>query len=38
MGLQLVRLLVEQLQGTLQVDRSQGTRFTVAFPFKLQES
>jgi two-component sensor histidine kinase len=38
MGLQLVRLLVEQLQGALQVDRSQGARFTIAFPLKTQES
>lgn len=34
MGLQLVRLLVEQLQGRMEVDRSQGTRFTIAFPCK----
>ncbi len=37
MGLQLVRLLVEQLQGTLQLDRSQGTRFTISFPRKIQQ-
>ena len=34
MGLQLVRLLTEQLQGALQADRSQGTRFTLTFPLK----
>jgi len=38
MGLQLVRLLVEQLQGTLQLDRSQGVRFTITFPFKMGHS
>ena len=37
MGLQLVRLLAEQLHGTLQLDRSQGTRFTVTFPLKPEE-
>jgi PAS domain S-box-containing protein len=34
MGLQLVRLLTEQLQGSMQIDRSQGARFTIAFPLK----
>jgi len=38
MGFELVRLLVEQLHGTLQVDRSQGARFTITFPFTIQQS
>lgn len=32
MGLRLVNLLVDQLQGTLQVERDNGTRFVVSFP------
>jgi PAS domain S-box-containing protein len=31
MGLQLLGLLVEQLQGKLEIDRSSGTRFTITF-------
>jgi two-component system CheB/CheR fusion protein len=34
MGLQLVILLVQQLQGTLEIDRNSGTRFIIAFPHK----
>jgi len=32
MGLRLVNLLVDQLQGTLQVERDNGARFVVSFP------
>ena len=32
LGLQLVNLLAEQLQGTVQVHRDKGTRFSVSFP------
>jgi two-component sensor histidine kinase len=32
MGLRLVKLLVEQLHGTLHVERANGTRFIVSFP------
>jgi PAS domain S-box-containing protein len=31
MGLQLLGLLVEQLKGKLEIDRSSGTRFTITF-------
>ena len=31
LGLQLVTMLVEQLQGTLHIDRSQGTSFEIVF-------
>jgi two-component system CheB/CheR fusion protein len=34
MGLELVNLLTEQLEGTLALDRTHGTRFTVSFPSK----
>ena len=34
MGLQLVNLLVEQLNGSLEIQRDGGTRFTVRFPRK----
>jgi PAS domain S-box-containing protein len=34
MGLQLVRLIVEQLQGTMSVTTDKGTRFTISFPQK----
>ena len=32
MGLQLVQLLVEQLQGTVEIERKKGTRFIIEFP------
>ena len=35
MGFQLLVLLVEQLKGTAEVDRSSGTRFVVTFPLKI---
>ncbi len=34
MGLQLVTLLVQQLRGSLKLDRTSGARFTVSFPRK----
>ena len=34
MGLQLIILLVQQLKGTLEMDRNSGTRFIIAFPHK----
>ncbi len=36
MGLELVNLLTEQLEGTLELDRTQGTRFSVSFPVKQE--
>jgi len=36
MGLQLVTLLTDQLDGTLVVNRHQGTRFTISFPLKVE--
>ena len=30
-GLQIVNLLVEQLEGTIEIDRTNGTAFTVTF-------
>jgi len=35
LGLQLVPLLVEQLQGTLEIKREKGTQFCVGFPTRL---
>jgi two-component system CheB/CheR fusion protein len=35
MGFQLLVLLVEQLKGSVEVDRSSGTRFVVTFPLKI---
>ena len=32
MGLSIVRTLTEQISGILQMDPSEGTRFTVVFP------
>ncbi|WP_310493511.1 sensor histidine kinase [Dechloromonas sp.] len=32
LGLQLVQLFVEQLHGTLTIDRAEGTRFSMCFP------
>jgi len=37
LGLQLVPLLVEQLHGTLKIERKKGTRFCVIFPDKIIE-
>ena len=37
MGLQLVYLLTEQLQGKLEIESNQGTRFVVAFPRQVAE-
>lgn len=34
LGLQLVRILVEQLNGTIKLNRSKGTKFTI--PFKMK--
>jgi PAS domain S-box-containing protein len=34
MGFQLLNLLVQQLKGTLEIDRSSGTGFTITFPAK----
>ncbi len=34
MGMQLIKLLVEQLRGELRIDRENGTRFTLSFPQK----
>jgi two-component system CheB/CheR fusion protein len=34
MGLQLLGLLVQQLKGNLEIDRSSGTRFTITFAAK----
>jgi two-component sensor histidine kinase len=31
LGLQLICLLTEQLSGTITLDRSEGTRFTIRF-------
>jgi two-component system CheB/CheR fusion protein len=36
LGLQLVNLLAEQLEGALVLDRTQGTRFSVSFPLKQE--
>jgi two-component system, chemotaxis family, CheB/CheR fusion protein len=38
MGLQLVRLIVEQLEGTLSVMTNGGTHFTISFPKKAEGS
>ncbi len=35
MGLQIVTVLVEQLEGTLEVNRTAGTRFTIHFPLSF---
>ena len=32
LGMELVRLLVEQIEGTLSIERNRGTRFTIIFP------
>jgi two-component sensor histidine kinase len=37
LGLQLVPLLVEQLHGTLEINREMGTRFCVTFPNSVVE-
>jgi len=34
MGMQLVAALVDQLDGTITLDRSDGTRFTITFPVR----
>jgi two-component sensor histidine kinase len=34
MGFQLLSLLVDQIKGRLEIDRSSGTRFTIIFPRK----
>jgi two-component sensor histidine kinase len=34
MGFQLLSLLVQQLKGSLEIDRFSGTRFTITFPRK----
>jgi two-component sensor histidine kinase len=34
MGFQLVTLLVEQIRGKLEIDRTSGTHFTIVFPRK----
>jgi two-component sensor histidine kinase len=36
LGLQLVSLLVDQLQGTIELDRSAGTAFNISFPTTRQ--
>ena len=38
LGLQLVNVLVSQLNGTLDLDRTRGTRFTVSFPVEETEA
>jgi two-component system CheB/CheR fusion protein len=38
MGFQLLNLLVQQLKGTLHIDRSSGTRFTIVFMRKAVAS
>lgn len=38
LGLQLVRGLIRQLDGTLAVDRNEGTRFIIRFPVRDQET
>ena len=37
LGLQLVPLLIEQLHGTLEINREMGTRFCVTFPNSVVE-
>jgi two-component sensor histidine kinase len=32
LGLQLVQVLTKQLDGTVRVDRTSGTRFEISFP------
>ncbi|WP_424357176.1 PAS domain S-box protein [Methanocella sp. MCL-LM] len=34
MGMQLVSALVEQMDGTIELDRSSGTRYTITFPVR----
>jgi two-component sensor histidine kinase len=36
LGLQLVAMLTQQLNGTLEIDRGVGTRFTISFPAHSQ--
>ncbi|MBM9591001.1 PAS domain-containing protein [Leptospira sp. 201903075] len=35
-GLELLRILVKQLRGTIQIDRNNGTKFTIKFPLKYE--
>lgn len=35
LGLKLVNSLTTQLEGTLKLDNSQGTRFKLSFPFSI---
>ena len=35
LGLKLVCILTEQLNGTIELDRSDGTEFTITFPVDL---
>jgi two-component sensor histidine kinase len=37
LGLQLVRALTEQLDGILELDRRDGTRFRVSFPIRCRD-
>ena len=37
LGLNLVRLLTDQLRGTLSIDRNHGTCVTIRFPFRFEE-
>lgn len=36
-GLELLRILVKQLRGTIQLDRTHGTKYTIRFPLKNQQ-
>ena len=37
LGLQLVRTLAEQLQGTVALERAEGSHFTVTFPLETSQ-
>jgi PAS domain S-box-containing protein len=38
LGLQLVRLLTQQVKGTIEINRSKGTDVTLTFPYKTSHS
>ena len=38
LGLQLIDMLTEQLGGTLNLDRTKGTKFTIRFPVEKTEN
>lgn len=36
-GLELLRILVKQLRGTIHLERNRGTKYTISFPLKYQQ-